>query len=77
MVQDAYIYSGVRTPVGKIGGALAGQRPAEPADAERDKQVHGRQRPGERDVVGGEQGGPLTRVGTVNAATTRLDRVIP
>jgi acetyl-CoA acyltransferase len=27
MVQDAYIYGGVRTPFGKIGGALAGQRP--------------------------------------------------
>ncbi|TLP79984.1 thiolase family protein [Nesterenkonia sphaerica] len=27
MVQDAYIYTGVRTPFGKIGGALAGQRP--------------------------------------------------
>lgn len=27
MVQDAYIFGGVRTPFGKVGGALAGQRP--------------------------------------------------
>lgn len=27
MVQDAYIFGGVRTPFAKVGGALAGQRP--------------------------------------------------
>ena len=27
MVKDVYVYGGVRTPFGKVGGALAGHRP--------------------------------------------------
>ncbi|MCV7449525.1 thiolase family protein [Micrococcus luteus] len=80
-VTDAYVYDAVRTPFGKIGGALAGSRPDDLAAhvlrtlVDRAPGLAGLRRESAQDVAGELRGAPI-EAGTDRARPDRIDEVV-